>query len=256
MSDNLPMLPDDFVSALAKGIADSRAATPYGFGGKPLLRMMKSGQWVFGANNEEVQDGSTWVVNPMSLRHGWSCWVEGVGKNTLKGEVMSMVTQALPPQPPEIEGTAYKPQKSMELKCLDGDDAGTEVLYKCNSYGGLKAFDALLLEFHKRIPIERVYLCPTIQLGHDHYTHPQWGRVETPEFTLTGWVDINGRPPNGGVPLEASVQTVQTVQAAPGAPVRKRKEPLGVVEGGAAAAPTEPQPTAQAHVGQRRRPLR
>ena len=37
---------------------------------------MKSGEWVFGQENEEVQEGSQWVVNVMSLAHGYCCWVE------------------------------------------------------------------------------------------------------------------------------------------------------------------------------------
>ena len=83
-------LSTDLVSKLVSGIAESRATTVVAGGGKPLLRMLKSGDWVFGAGNEEVQDGSHWVINVMSLGHGFTCWVEGAGsaKNELRGEVM------------------------------------------------------------------------------------------------------------------------------------------------------------------------
>ena len=58
--------------------------------------MLKSGNWVFGMENEEVQGGSRWIVNIMSLAHGWCCWVETSGndKNKLKGEVMVSDHQA------------------------------------------------------------------------------------------------------------------------------------------------------------------
>ena len=36
-------------------------------GGKPLLRLLRDGIWVYGQENIEVQEGSHWAVNPMQL---------------------------------------------------------------------------------------------------------------------------------------------------------------------------------------------
>ena len=51
-------LPADFLQKLSSGIAESRATTIIAGGGKPLLRLLKGGHWVFGQGNEEVQPGS------------------------------------------------------------------------------------------------------------------------------------------------------------------------------------------------------
>ena len=88
-------LPAELAARFMKGIAESRATTVIAGGGKPFLRMLKSSEWVFGPGNEEVQEGSHWVVNIMSLAHGCSCWVDtGEGqKNELKGEVMTSMAE-------------------------------------------------------------------------------------------------------------------------------------------------------------------
>ena len=58
MTTTLPnVLPSDFVKSLMNGIADSRAGSTTGYSGKPLLRLMKNGEWVFGQENTEVQEG-------------------------------------------------------------------------------------------------------------------------------------------------------------------------------------------------------
>jgi class 3 adenylate cyclase len=39
---------------LKSGIAESRASTVLAGGGKPYLRMLKSGEWVYGQRDDEV----------------------------------------------------------------------------------------------------------------------------------------------------------------------------------------------------------
>jgi hypothetical protein len=60
----------DMASRLRSGIAESRATTILP-GGKPILRLLKSGSWVFGQNDDDVQIGSEWAINPMQIGHGW-----------------------------------------------------------------------------------------------------------------------------------------------------------------------------------------
>ena len=110
MSGGVPAIPDDFANQLGAGIAESRATTRLA-SGKPFLRMMKSGDWVFGQTNEEVQPGSHWAVNIMSLAHGWCCWVDTGSKNELKGEVMDSMTRPKPPRPGPIDGTPFAEQR-------------------------------------------------------------------------------------------------------------------------------------------------
>src|SRR5262245_64183464 len=99
-------LSQDLVAKLTKGIAESRASTTI-VGGKPLLRLLKSGYWVFGVEDSEVQEGSTWAINPLSLGHGWAAWTNDPdprAKNQLVGEVMAGMTEPKPARPADVDG--------------------------------------------------------------------------------------------------------------------------------------------------------
>src|SRR6478736_2549700 len=172
----------DYAAKLQTGIADSRASTVIAGGGKPLLRLLKSGEWVFGASNEEVQEGSSWAVNVLSLAHGWSCWVEGEGnqKNELKGEILVSMTEPKPVRPPPIQGFDYAEVRAFELKCMDGDDEGTEVLHKTSSVGGMRAVDALLAAIYRQLADDPAHACPVVSLDVDSYQHSKWGKIFTP----------------------------------------------------------------------------
>lgn len=242
MSDELVprqnTLPADFAKKLMSGIAESRATTVIAGGGKDLLRLLKSGEWVFGQTNEEVQQGSQWVVNVMSLAHGWVCWVEGAGnsKNSKRGEVMVSMTEAKPLCPPPIDGTSYKEQRAFEAKCITGDDTGTEVRHEITSIGGLRAVDALLAKIQTRIALDPVHCCPVLTFGTDSYPHPKWGKIYTPIYEVTGWVDMNGeKAPAARPQLPPEPQPASATRAAAKAPL------------------SEPVSTVQSHVGQRRR---
>jgi hypothetical protein len=47
--------------------------------GSAILKMDRTGHWVFGADQTEVEDGSLWAVNPFSFVHGYIAWGDGVG---------------------------------------------------------------------------------------------------------------------------------------------------------------------------------
>src|SRR6187200_157144 len=98
--NDITNLPADFVTRLMSGIAQARASTILP-GGKPYFRLLKTKKYVFGQANEEMQEGSRWAVNIMSMAHGWSCWVDGGPNqaNSLAGEVMTAMTNPLPPRP-------------------------------------------------------------------------------------------------------------------------------------------------------------
>jgi hypothetical protein len=60
--------------------------------GIAILKMDKTGHWVFGADQTEVEDGSLWAVNPFSFVHGYIAWGDG----EVLGEKMVSVSQPLP----------------------------------------------------------------------------------------------------------------------------------------------------------------
>jgi hypothetical protein len=46
-------------------------------GGTVILKMDKTGHWVFGADQTEVEEGSLWAANPFSFVHGYIAWGNG-----------------------------------------------------------------------------------------------------------------------------------------------------------------------------------
>lgn len=237
-------LTDEFLGQLQSGITNAIAQTHVGTG-KPFIRLLKDGDWVYGPSNEEVQEGSAWALNLMSFGHGWCCWVDGgANKNELKGEVMDSVFKSRPAQPTPIDGTPFAEQFSFELKCLDGEDEGAEVLYKTASYGGKSAVVSLLDEIRKRTATERVFVFPVLNLEVDHYNHSKWGKTYTPVFTIVGWANANGEL------QEAAKEAVEPPPAATQPTQRARKAPV-------APAPTSTQQARAASAGPaRRRPGR
>ena len=63
-----------------------------GQSGVVLLKMDKTGHWVFGADQTEVEDDATWAVNPFSFVHGFIAWGDG----EVLSEKMVSVSQPLP----------------------------------------------------------------------------------------------------------------------------------------------------------------
>jgi hypothetical protein len=251
-------LSDSFVAKLLGGIAESRATTIIGGGGKPFLRLL-SGTWVFGQGNEEIQEGSQWVINTASLGHGYCCWVKDDPKNPksksqLRGEIMISMSEPKPQRPPPIDDTPYVEQRAFDAKCFDGTDAGTEVLYKTNSLGGMRAIDDLLVEIQTQLsePGGRAWPCPVITLNSDFYPNKTYGgRTYYPIFDIVAWADMDGHLQPVGKPVVAPAEKEASPPARPGrAPkpsLRAADEPV----------PEQPVSTtqAQAHTGQRRRPV-
>jgi hypothetical protein len=246
-------LPANFVERLTKGIAESRASTVIAAGGKPILRLLKSGDWVFGQSDEEVQEGSRWAVNVATIQHGYVCWIDGA----IRGEVMTSVFAHKPERPPAIEGTPYKEQRSFDMRCMDGDDAGTEVIYKVSSLSGMGTSDKLFAALQARAEEDKNFIFPVVTLDVDHYNHKKHGKIYTPVLNIVGWVDANGEAPAAGNGRDRgssqSIADDEQINTAPAAArTRTRKAPLG------AATAEQPQTTQQAHATApvRRRPGR
>lgn len=233
-------LPANFGEQLMKGIAETRSTMIVSDGGKPLLRLLKIGKWVYGQSNEPVEKGSQWAVNIASLSHGWVCWDEG----DLLGQTMGSVLTNRPPQPAPIDNVAFKEQFSMELTCISGKDDGELVLYKNNSVGFKRAFEKLLGEIQQRWAMDKQYFWPVVELREEDYQHKKHGQTWNPLLPIVAWTDEDG--------TYSPDSTVEDEPEPEPAPKRVR---------GAAKVPDydkpaqEPLPSAQTHTGQRRRPV-
>lgn len=158
-----------------------------------ILKMDKTGHWVFGADQEEVEDDSLWAVNPFSFLHGFIAWGEG----EVLGEKMVPVTQPLPDvdAPPPGAKRGWEPQVGFSLKCISGQDEGMEARYTTTSVGGKRAVQSLAVEIAGQVEKDQTKPVPVVKLGKDHYQHKSYGRVYTPVFDVQKWIGMDGDAP-------------------------------------------------------------
>lgn len=231
------------LSALKTGLQNVRTKLPEA-GGATFLRLLKDGDWVFGQEDNAVAKGTEAVINPLSIRHGYSCWTNrqpGEGKNESLGEIMVGLAQPLQaihelPQHTDPKNGAncpWKDQIAMDVKFLDGKHKGTQVLWKTSSVGGLNAARLILDAIIARLDEDTAYVCPVITLDCDSYKHNTYGKTYTPLMEVVGWMDLEGNeePEDGAPPdvvqqITAPQETVKAPEPEPEAadePVRRRR---------------------------------
>lgn len=158
--------------------------------GTAILKMDKTGHWVFGADQTEAEDGSKWAVNPFSFVHGFIAWGDG----EVLGEKMVSVSQPLPelePAPPQSK-KGWETQVGMSLKCISGEDAGLEARYSTTSVGGKRAVQTLAAAIAAQVEKDQSKPVPVVQLKKEHYQHKSYGRIYTPVFEVVEWVGMEG----------------------------------------------------------------
>jgi hypothetical protein len=82
--------------------------------GVVIIKMDKTGHWVFGADQTEVEDDATWAVNPFSFVHGFIAWGDG----EVLGEKMVPVSQPLP----ELDAAPPNAKKGWETQVGSVDE--------------------------------------------------------------------------------------------------------------------------------------
>lgn len=192
--NNLPVKPSDFIGAIAKTtqrLSNSAAGMNY-------MKLTKRGEWIYGVDDIDVEDGSEWAVNPNSLAVGYVAWpINGTGKPL--GEEMRGITDdpIIESQLPDVGSNAtWNQQVGMQLMCVAGEDVGTEAIFKTSSKGGINGFNdflnVVMQHFQENPGTENVV--PVIELVVDSYKHKDWGEISTPVFKLLKWVPIDQMP--------------------------------------------------------------
>lgn len=178
--------------------------------GVAILKMDKTGHWVFGADQTEVEDDATWAVNPFSFVHGFIAWGDG----DVLGEKMVSVSQPLP----ELDGAppaakrGWETQVGLSLKCISGEDKGLEVRFSTTSVGGKRAVQALAVAIANQVEADQATPVPVIYLKKEHYQHKSYGKIYTPVFEIKEWV---------GMDAEASGETAE--EDVPAETTRRRR---------------------------------
>lgn len=155
-----------------------------------IIRMDKTGHWVYGADSTEVEKDTLWAVNPYSFVHGYIAWGEGV----LLGEKMVPIGDPLPELEPVPKGceAGWQRQVGFSLKCLSGEDTGMEARYSVTSIGGKRAVHKLGLAVADQVDKDVKEIVAVVKLGSDHYQHLKYGRTFVPIFELVKWIGMDG----------------------------------------------------------------
>lgn len=232
----------------------------------PFLRLLRSGEWVYGAENIEIEDGSVWAINPLSIQHGWVAWTDRPGKaqNEVVGEIMVPMTSPLPafndlPEPGDATAS-WVQQLQFQLRCTNGEDVGEQVLYKTTSTGGLNAVRTLIGQIMAQLDVDADRPVPLVQLATDSYEHKKWGKTFTPVLEVVGWADmegVEGEPEEAAAPEAPEPQKARQRAAAatgtPSAADRKAALQQALADEEAEADEEEAAPAAAAEPVRRRR---
>jgi hypothetical protein len=154
--------------------------------------MDRTGHWVYGASETEVDNDSVWAVNPFSFTHGFIAWGEG----EVLGEKMVSVTEPLPQVEPAPAAAkrGWETQVGFSLKCIDGEDKGEEVRYTVTSVGGKRAVQTLAVNIANQVETDQTKPVAVVALSKEHYQHKAYGRIYTPVFDIVQWISLDGEP--------------------------------------------------------------
>jgi hypothetical protein len=203
------------VSSLATSLRS--IATDVGPAGVVILKMDKTGHWVFGADQTEVEDDATWAINPFSFVHGFIAWGDG----EVLGEKMASVSQPLPELEvaPAAAKRGWETQVGMSLKCLTGEDKGMEARFTTTSVGGKRAVQALAVALAEQVEKDQTKPVPVIKLKKDHYAHKSYGKIYTPVFNVIEWVGMDAETESTP---ESALTAAVAAEEAPAAGRRRR----------------------------------
>lgn len=186
------------VSSLSQSLRKLESTA--GPSGIVILKMDRTGHWVFGADQTEVEDGSHWAVNPFSFVHGFIAWGDG----EVLGEKMASVSDPLPELDAAPPGAkkGWETQVGMSLKCITGEDAGMEARFTTTSVGGKRAVQELAVAIAAQVDKDQSKPVPIVMLGNEHYQHKSYGRIFTPAFGVQEWVSLTAE---AGAPAAPAV---------------------------------------------------
>ena len=182
---NLPVSADLADDLIDVGSSVSAGQTSY-------LKFNKSGAWIYGADENEVDADEVIAVNPASFSIGYQGWDNG---KPVEGPVVPISQRnTLPPESelpaiPAGDMNGWSKQLGVSLQIL-GDS--TPLQFNATSYGGKKAITELMrqvglgLKSHPEAPVALV------KLSGDSYKHGTYGKIAVPVITIVGWANADG----------------------------------------------------------------
>jgi hypothetical protein len=188
------------VQSLSSALRSIKSDAPEG--GNVILKMDKTGHWVFGADQTEVEDDSIWAINPFSFVHGYIAWGDG----EVLAEQMASVAEPLPelaPAPPAAK-RGWEMQVGMTLACTNGEDEGMQARYAATSVGGKRAVQSLAVAIAEQVDKDPNNPVPLVRLKKEHYQHKSYGRIFTPVFEIVKWSPLEADTASDDAELEVA----------------------------------------------------
>ena len=203
---------------LAEGLGRAVATIA---GDETYIKMEKSGDWIFGEDEIEVESESDWAIDPESLIRGFVAW----GDAEVQGEEMASVLAdpIMQSDLPDV-GAKWGVQIGFILKCLSGEHEGTVAAYKASSKGAQKAFKKLVQEILKRAQAGETDLVPVVVLESDSYKHKTYGKIYNPIFSIGDWTNMDELAEVEDEPeVEAVVEPEPTPEPEPEVKPKRRR---------------------------------
>jgi hypothetical protein len=184
-----------FLSAASSLGGGNDGLTFAGFSGK-------TGDYTYGAEKDELDDGWEGAVNMNSAKQGHICWKD----SEVVGEDMTRILDGNPTPKGQLEDhgpyddddDGWQQQISFEVAVLEGggDAEGEKLLLKNSSKSGIRAFGNLLAAYGKAIQkgqnIENgEELLPIVKFEATEFTPKGAKKKEkayAPKFTIVGWI--------------------------------------------------------------------
>ena len=159
-------------------------------GGTVIIKMDKTGYWVYGADSTDIDPETEWAINPSEFLHGYIAWGEGV----VLGEKMVSVSQPLPELEPAPSGArnGWETQLGMSLQAVNGEDKGLAVRYTATSVGGRNAIQKIASAIADQLEANPSKPVAVVKLGKETYQHKQYGKIFTPVMEVVGWLGMDG----------------------------------------------------------------
>ena len=159
--------------------------------GKEYIKMDKTGHWIYGRDDIEVEEGSKWAINPNSFALGFIAW-GNAGKPA--GEEMRLITDdpLIESELPDVDGQ-WEQQVAMQMACISGEDKGTQAIYKSSSKGGRGAFNDLIRAVMDTLQLNQGTdkVVPVVTLEVESYKHDSYGKIFKPVFNIVEWATMN-----------------------------------------------------------------
>ena len=188
------------LAALQTALANVNTAAIIGRSGLPMMLFKAregSGAWGYGQRRIIPEPDSRWAINPLTFQRGYIAF--GPDKKVL-GEHLAPIAK------PMIDVTTlpnvnapWQEEWTVNMKCLDGADAGVEVIFKANTDGGVKAIVTLVELVRNQIDRgqdeHKGKIAPIAKLERDSYPHPQYGKTNIPVLTVVDWMPLDGPAP-------------------------------------------------------------